>query len=79
MGAGGLGEHTGADTGAEAQDLLVDGVTASLLRAILEAVGEVGLAAVAGDVVGSAAQLGGGNGDHVVDAKFLCETLVTTV
>jgi len=41
-----------------------------LLGAILETVGELGLAAVAGNVAGLAAQILGGNGEHVGDAFF---------
>lgn len=62
---------TCADTSAEGEHLLVDLLTAGFLGAVPETVGELGLAAVASNVVCSAAQLGVGDGEHVADAEFL--------
>ena len=49
--------------------------TASLVGAVTDTVAEVGLPAVAEDVVLTAAELGSGNAEHVVDAGALRDML----
>lgn len=57
--------------GTEGDDSVGLAGTASLVGAVTHTVAEVGLLAVAEDVVLAAAELGGGNAEHVVDAGAL--------
>jgi hypothetical protein len=55
---------------AVSNDLVADGITAGLSRAVVQAVGESSVGAVALDVSNGAAKLRAGDLDHVVNAHL---------
>lgn len=80
LGNAGSGELTLAVRGAERDDRLgIAGVGAGLVGAVTDAVAEVGHGAVARDVAGGAAKLGGRDLDHVADASFLLPSLAISL
>lgn len=63
--------HTGTEAVGKANGLSGISGAASLVGAVTDTVAEVGLAAVAGNVALSAAELGVRNAEHAVDAGAL--------
>lgn len=64
-------KRTRAVSQAKGKDLRLDGSTAGLEGAVVEAITEARVRAVASDVAIGAAELGVGDLNHVVDAQLL--------